>query len=148
LRYRLARARLTPALNTPGVMCLLTEERRVVFAIFLRPALPPTLLAAGGLTPCRQTAAQGPGAAAAGFDNVFRNDSQPARGGTLRRMALIKQRLVAVFLGGLVLLHSPVISIFNQTSQWCGIPVLYLYLFTVWAVLIAAMAWISEKQGE
>ena len=65
----------------------------------------------------------------------------------MRRLALMKQRLVAVFLCGVLLLYSPVISLFDQTRLWFGVPVLYLYLFTVWGVLVAVMAWITEGWG-
>lgn len=62
-------------------------------------------------------------------------------------MALMKQRLVAVFLCGVLLLYSPVISLFDQASLWFGVPVLFLYLFIVWGVLVAVMAWITEGWG-
>jgi hypothetical protein len=60
---------------------------------------------------------------------------------------LKKQRLVAVFLCGVLLLYSPVISLFDQARLLFGVPVLYLYVFTVWVVLIAVMAWITEGRG-
>ena len=63
------------------------------------------------------------------------------------RLALKKQRLVAVFLCGVLLLYSPVISLFDQARLLFGVPVLYLYVFTVWVVLIAVMAWITEGRG-
>lgn len=66
----------------------------------------------------------------------------------MRRLALMKQRLVAVFLGGVLLLYSPVISLVDQPRLWLGVPVLYLYLFAVWAGLIGVMAWITEGRGE
>lgn len=66
----------------------------------------------------------------------------------MRQSALMKQRLVAVFLGGVFLLYSPVISLFDQVRLWVGVPVLYLYLFTVWGVLVALMAWITEGWGQ
>ena len=59
----------------------------------------------------------------------------------------MKQRLVAVFLCGVLLLYSPVISLFDQASLWFGVPVLFLYLFIVWGVLVAVMAWITEGWG-
>lgn len=62
----------------------------------------------------------------------------------MRQLALMKQRLVAVFLCGVLLLYSPVIALFDQARLWFGVPVLYLYLFTVWGVLIAVLAWITE----
>jgi hypothetical protein len=65
----------------------------------------------------------------------------------VRRLALKKQRLVAVFLCGVLLLYSPVISLFDQARLWFGVPVLYLYVFAVWGVLIAVMAWITEGRG-
>jgi hypothetical protein len=65
----------------------------------------------------------------------------------MRQSALMRQRLVAVFLCGVFLLYSPVISLFDQARQWIGVPVLYLYLFTVWGVLVAVMAWITEGWG-
>lgn len=66
----------------------------------------------------------------------------------MRQSALMKQRLVAVFLGGVFLLYSPVISLFDQVRLWVGVPVLYLYLFTVWGILVALMAWITEGGGQ
>ena len=59
----------------------------------------------------------------------------------------MKQRLVAVFLCGVLLLYSPVISLFDQHRLLFGVPVLYLYLFIVWIVLVAVMAWITERWG-
>ena len=59
----------------------------------------------------------------------------------------MKQRLVAVFLCGVLLLYSPVISLFDQRRLLFGVPVLYLYLFIVWIVLVAVMAWITERWG-
>lgn len=66
----------------------------------------------------------------------------------MRQSALMKQRLVAVFLGGVFLLYSPVLSLFDQVRLWVGVPVLYLYLFTVWGILVALMAWITEGWGQ
>jgi hypothetical protein len=60
----------------------------------------------------------------------------------------MKQRLVAVFFGGALLLFSPVLTLFDRVGLWFGVPVLYVYLFTVWAALIAVMAWITERRGE
>jgi len=60
----------------------------------------------------------------------------------MRQSTLSRQRLVAVFVIGVLLLFSPVLSLFDRAADWFGIPLLYLYLFGVWALLIAAMAWI------
>ena len=65
----------------------------------------------------------------------------------MRQSALMKQRLVAVFLCGVFLLYSPVIALFDQARLWFGVPGLYLYLFAVWGVLVAVMAWITEGWG-
>jgi hypothetical protein len=46
------------------------------------------------------------------------------------------KRMVGVFLLGCVLLNYPVLSLFNRTVLFFGIPVLYAYMFSVWACLI------------
>ena len=66
----------------------------------------------------------------------------------MRTLALMKQRLVTVCLCGVLLLYSPIITLFDRTSFWLGIPVLYIYLFTLWFFLIAAMAWITEGRNK
>lgn len=50
------------------------------------------------------------------------------------------ERLVAVFLFGLALLTPPVMLVFDQRLRVAGIPLLYLYLFAAWALLIALAA--------
>jgi hypothetical protein len=60
--------------------------------------------------------------------------------------ALINQRLVAVFLLGCLLFTYPLVSLFNGSGYVFGIPVLYAFLFVVWALLILLMAVIVERR--
>ena len=50
------------------------------------------------------------------------------------------ERLVALFLLGVVLMFPPVLGLFNQQVRAFGVPLLYLYLFIAWAVLILLTA--------
>ena len=61
------------------------------------------------------------------------------------KATLTGQRLVALFLFGCVVVNYPVLAIFDVQASVAGIPLLYLYVFGVWAVLIALMAWIIER---
>jgi hypothetical protein len=55
--------------------------------------------------------------------------------------------LVALFTLGAVLLSWPFLSIANQTRVVLGIPVLVLYLFAVWAAIIAVLFWLTRPAG-
>jgi hypothetical protein len=57
------------------------------------------------------------------------------------RDSLVGQRLVWGFLLGVVLLNDPVLSLFDRGQQLGGIPLVYVYLFVVWAGLIGLLAW-------
>ncbi len=54
--------------------------------------------------------------------------------------------LVAVFLLGCLLLTYPLLSLFDRIQTWFGVPLLYLYLFVAWAILIAIMAIAAERR--
>ncbi|MCW8943408.1 MAG: hypothetical protein OQL27_01470 [Sedimenticola sp.] len=58
----------------------------------------------------------------------------------MRRLTLTSQRLAAVFMAGMLLLFSPIVSLFDRPAFWLGIPLIYLYLFAVWTLLIGLMA--------
>jgi hypothetical protein len=57
------------------------------------------------------------------------------------------QRFVAVCLIGLLLFNYPMLALFNVSGMLFGVPVLYLYVFIVWAVLITLMAFIAEARS-
>jgi hypothetical protein len=61
------------------------------------------------------------------------------------KATLTGQRLLALSVFGAVLMNYPLLSVFNVRQSWLGIPVLYLYVFGVWAALVALMAWIIER---
>lgn len=61
------------------------------------------------------------------------------------RKGLAAQRLVAVFLTGALLFNYPVLSLFDRPERWFGIPMLWLFLFGTWTVLLAVVAWIVER---
>jgi hypothetical protein len=58
------------------------------------------------------------------------------------------QRLVALFLLGVLLLNYPLLNLFASDGRILGIPVLYAYVFSAWALLIALMALVVEKRGD
>ena len=49
---------------------------------------------------------------------------------------LVGQRLGLVFLLGLLLFNDPVLSLFDRSAQFGGLPLVYVYLMVVWAALI------------
>jgi len=57
------------------------------------------------------------------------------------------QRLVAVFAMGCVLLNYPILALFARPAEVAGVPLLFLYVFGAWTLLIAIMAWAIERRG-
>ncbi len=57
------------------------------------------------------------------------------------------ERLVALFLLGMVLFNPLVVDIFDvgADSRLLGIPILYLYLFVAWGLLIGLIAMVAES---
>lgn len=56
------------------------------------------------------------------------------------------QRLIALFLLGNLLFNYPLLALFNKPDTLGAIPVLYLYVFGAWAVLIALLSAVVERQ--
>ena len=58
----------------------------------------------------------------------------------MTRPGITTERLLALFLLGIVAFTPPFLGIFNTPRLILGIPILYLYLFGMWALLIALVA--------
>jgi hypothetical protein len=58
----------------------------------------------------------------------------------MTRPGITTERLLALFLLAIVAFTPPFLGIFNTPRLILGIPLLYLYLFTVWGLLIALVA--------
>lgn len=65
----------------------------------------------------------------------------------MRRSGLMSERLIALFLLGIVLFTPPFLGIFNVATTTAGIPTLYLYLFSAWLALIVLVALAAERSG-
>jgi hypothetical protein len=63
----------------------------------------------------------------------------------MSRPGLTHERLVALFLLGLLLFTPPFLGIFNQPDRILGFPTLYLYLFATWTLLIVLVALVIES---
>lgn len=63
----------------------------------------------------------------------------------MQRSRLSGQRLVAVFMFGCLLFSYPVLALFDLPRMIFGMPLVFVYLFVVWAALIGAMAWVAER---
>jgi hypothetical protein len=55
---------------------------------------------------------------------------------------LLRQRLAVLFLVGVLLWFSPLLGRLEQAGTWLGVPLLYLYLYGVWALLILIAAFL------
>ena len=54
-------------------------------------------------------------------------------------------RLACLFLLGALLFGYPMLAVFNTAGTVLGIPILYAYLFAAWAVLIALLVVVMER---
>ncbi len=59
------------------------------------------------------------------------------------RRAARRDRLIGLFVAGVVLLNPPILDLFGGTID--GWPLLYIYLFVVWALLIAGVGFVVER---
>jgi hypothetical protein len=53
--------------------------------------------------------------------------------------------MLSIFLAGCLLFNFPLIALFNVSGRVLGVPVLYAYLFTAWALIIALVAMVMER---
>jgi hypothetical protein len=64
------------------------------------------------------------------------------------KSSLKGQRLVALFLLGCLLLNYPLASLFAGTAHVLGVPLLYIYVFVAWALVIGLMALVVERSSD
>ena len=62
----------------------------------------------------------------------------------MKRANPVRQSLAALSLLGIPLLTYPILSL--PGGDWNGIPASFLYLFGVWALLIALAAGVAERR--
>ena len=62
------------------------------------------------------------------------------------RDARRRDRLIGLGALGLLLLNPPLLGLFGMGGTLAGVPLIYIYLFSVWAVLIGAVAWTVESR--
>ena len=63
----------------------------------------------------------------------------------MHRSLLLRQRMIGLFLLGVLLLYSPLLSVFDTDTELLGIPVIYIYLFSTWVALIVLIAGLVER---
>lgn len=61
------------------------------------------------------------------------------------RKTLARQRLVAMTCLAAVLFNAPVLWLVDSAATVFGFPALYAYMFGVWSVFIAVIAWVVER---
>ncbi|MCW5652671.1 hypothetical protein [Hydrogenophaga sp.] len=61
---------------------------------------------------------------------------------------LAAQRLVALFFAGWALLSFPLLALWDHDVQVWGLPLFPLALFVIWGLLIAALAWVVERDTD
>jgi hypothetical protein len=64
------------------------------------------------------------------------------------RNTVTGDRLIALFLLGVLLLTPPMMAIFNVEELVFGIPLLFLYLFGAWLIVVLLLALILRTGNE
>ena len=57
---------------------------------------------------------------------------------------LLSQRLLALFAVGALLFNFPLLALWDRDVSVFGLPLFPAALFIVWALLIVALAWLTE----
>jgi hypothetical protein len=65
----------------------------------------------------------------------------------MKRAGTTGQRLAAIFAMGAILFNYPILSIFARDAELGGVPLLYVYVFVTWTLVIGLMALVVERPG-
>lgn len=63
----------------------------------------------------------------------------------MKKSAPNTARLLCLFALGCLLFNYPLLALFNVPASVFGLPVLYLYLFVAWALVIVLLAWLMAR---
>ena len=66
--------------------------------------------------------------------------------GPMIRRGIAHQRLIAIFVFGVLLFSYPILAIFDRPESIAGIPLLLVYVFVVWAALIVVLALTIDRR--
>ncbi len=55
------------------------------------------------------------------------------------------ERYAALLILAALLFNPPIVSIFNSPQLILGVPILYLYLFAAWSLIIGLNAYLARK---
>ena len=55
--------------------------------------------------------------------------------------------LIILFCGGYLLMNYPLLSLFNLPRLLWGFPILYIYIFSAWLLLIILVVWITSSSN-
>ena len=65
----------------------------------------------------------------------------------MRGLKRTAERSVAIFLFGFLAFSPPFLSIFGAEAFVFSLPLVYVYLFAAWGVVIAAVAWTADRRS-
>jgi hypothetical protein len=57
------------------------------------------------------------------------------------------ERLISLLIVGTILLNFPLLSVFSKKYLFLGFPVLYLYLFIIWGLIIGAIVLVLRDRS-
>lgn len=60
----------------------------------------------------------------------------------------LREKLIALFALGVLLFSPPLMSLFNAAQEYFGLPLLYLYLFACWAILVISVAVMAHGRAQ
>ena len=63
----------------------------------------------------------------------------------MNRPNIKSHRLAALFILGALLFNYPLLALFNHPALIAGVPILYVYAFAAWAVLVGLLALVIER---
>lgn len=64
------------------------------------------------------------------------------------RSKLDRQRALALFAAALLLFNFPLLALWSYPLRVLGLPLFPLALFGLWALVIALLAWLSERSAD
>ena len=59
----------------------------------------------------------------------------------------IYERLIALVFFGFIVFNYPVLGLFSKKIFFCGVPLLYIYIFSLWGFFIMVLAFVMRKRS-